>query len=239
MAELLVTWYGHGSTRLITPGGVKIIVDPFLTDNPACPPELRYDHDFDLLLITHGHGDHIGDTFRILHESKASVMGIYEMAHYLVSKGVPQDRVIGFNMGGTTHFADISVTMTMALHSGVLYEDDTIVNVGPPVGYVLHLEDERSIYFAGDTDIFSEMEFIGEFYNPFLAVLPIDGFYNMNPKAAARAAQLLRCTDILPIHHSTFPVLKGKPQMLKDELHKLRLDNVTVHSISPGDTLHF
>ena len=164
-------------------------------------------------------------------------MCIFEMKNYLISKGIPDDRVIGFNIGGTAEFGGVSITMTNALHSGTFHDGQKTVDLGPPVGYVVTFEDGQKIYFAGDTDIFSEMEFIGEFYKPILSVLPIDGYYNMGPRAAARAVQLLQSEQVMPIHHSTFPILWGKPNMLREELDKLGLNDVKMHKISPGTVI--
>lgn len=237
MSELKLIWFGHGTTKIETPGGIKILIDPFLSGNPACRPENRNDRDFDLLLVTHGHGDHFGDTLSVLKESGASVACIYEMANHIISKGAHEQRVFGFNIGGTIEFAGLEITMTPALHSSLSFSEVTPVNMGPPVGFILRLEDDRKIYFAGDTDIFSEMEFIAEFHKPFLAVLPIDGYYNMSPQAAARAVQILKCEHVLPVHHSTFPTLWGKPKMLREEMDKLGLETVTMHRVSPGDVI--
>lgn len=237
MSELKLIWFGHGTVKMETPGGRKVLIDPFLTDNPACPPNCRNDRDIDLLLVTHGHGDHFGDTLTILKESGASVACIFEMANYLVSKGVHEQRVLGFNIGGTVEFEDIGITMTPAIHSNASLFEENPVNIGLAVGFILRIEDGRKIYFAGDTDIFSEMEFIAEFHKPFLAVLPIDGYYNMSPQAAARAVQILKCDHVIPVHHSTFSVLWGKPKMLRAEMDKIGLENVTMHRISPGDII--
>lgn len=234
MPDLKITWFGHSTIKLDTSSGLNILIDPFITGNPACPPEFRNEHAFDLILVTHGHGDHFGDTINILKESNAVVMCVFEMANYIMSRGIAHERVIGFNIGGTSKFNEISVSMTPAMHSSSIDDGHNSIYVGPPVGFVIHLEDGRTIYVAGDTDIFSEMSFIGELYKPFLAMLPIDGFYNMSPKAAALAIQMLGCTDVIPIHHSTFPALWGKPNALKEELSKLEIKNVKVHNINPG-----
>jgi L-ascorbate metabolism protein UlaG (beta-lactamase superfamily) len=234
MPDLKVTWFGHSTIKLETSSGLHILVDPFITGNPACPPELRNERAFDLILVTHGHGDHFGDTVNILKDGNAVVMCVFEMANYIMSRGIPHERVVGFNVGGTAKFNEISVSMTTAIHSSSMYDGHTTIDVGPPVGFVIHLEDERTIYVAGDTDVFSEMSFIGELYKPFLALLPIDGFYNMSPKAAALAVRMLGCTDVIPIHHSTFPALWGKPNALKDELSILGIKNVKIHNINPG-----
>jgi len=237
MGEHKLTWYGHGTVKLTTSNGKKIVVDPFLTGNPACPTELRNDRDFDVVLVTHGHSDHFGDTMVLLRESHAIAMVVFELSIYITSKGIPQGKVIGFNIGGTVDFDNLKITMTKAEHSSALYEGGHSIEVGPPTGFLIRLNDGKNIYFAGDTDLFSEMAFIGEFYKPVLAVLPIDGYYNMSPQAAARAVQLLGCKQVLPVHQATFHVLWGKPSMLKQELDKLGLKDVKVHMVSPGDTI--
>jgi L-ascorbate metabolism protein UlaG (beta-lactamase superfamily) len=234
MPDLKVTWFGHSTIKLDTSSGLHIIVDPFIEGNPACPPDLRNEHAFDLILVTHGHVDHFGDTISILKESSAAVMCIYEMGNYIVSRGIAPERVIGFNIGGTADFDEISVSMTPAMHSSSIFDGHNTIYVGPPVGFVIRLDDGRTVYVAGDTDIFSEMSFIGELYKPFLAMLPIDGYYNMSPKAASLAVQMLGCAEVIPIHHSTFPALWGKPNALKDELSKLGVKNVKIHNINPG-----
>jgi L-ascorbate metabolism protein UlaG (beta-lactamase superfamily) len=237
MGEHKLTWYGHGTVKLLTSKGLKIFVDPFLTGNPACPTELLNERNIDLILVTHAHSDHFGDTMVLLRESHAIAMMVFELGHYVNGKGIAQNKVVSFNIGGTVDYENIKVTMTKAEHSSALYEAGHSIEVGPPVGFIVHLEDGQNIYFAGDTDIFSEMEFIGEFYKPVLAVLPIDGYYNMGPQVAARAIQLLGCKQVLPIHHSTFHVLWGRPSMLKQELEKLGLSDVKVHMISPGEAI--
>jgi len=237
MGDFKVTWYGHGTTKLVSINGFKILVDPFLNGNPACPPELRNDRDVDLILITHGHGDHFGDTLMILKESHAMAMCVVEMASYLHGKGFSQSRIIGFNIGGSVEFNGLRVMMTNAVHSSVLLEGNRPLEVGPAVGFLITLEDQRKVYFAGDTDIFSEMQILGELCKPTLAVLPIDGYYNMCPRAAAKAVQMLQCDAVLPVHHSTFAVLWGKPNMLKQEMAELGLSDVKIHMVSPGQVI--
>jgi L-ascorbate metabolism protein UlaG (beta-lactamase superfamily) len=173
----------------------------------------------------------------ILKESNAVAMCVFELANYLYGKGISQQKVIGFNIGGSVDFNGVRIMMTNAVHSSVLLEGNRPLEVGPAVGFLITLEDERRVYFAGDTDIFSEMQLIGELFRPTLAILPIDGYYNMCPRVAAKAVQMLQCDEVMPVHHSTFPVLWGKPNMLKKEMEKLGLSRVKIHMFSPGQTI--
>jgi L-ascorbate metabolism protein UlaG (beta-lactamase superfamily) len=232
-----LTWIGHASFILETPGGKRALIDPWMTGNPVCPESLNDPGDVDLILLSHGHSDHTADVVRLAREkSPAAVMCMIELGDYLGSKGV--ENIIGGNKGGTLSAEGISVTLTHAFHSSSYGEEDgTIVYTGEPAGLIITLENGYRIYFAGDTTVFGDMALIGELYEPDLAMLPIGDFFTMGPMEAAKAVELLGVKHVVPMHYGTFPLLVGTPQGLRDELAKRGHTDVVVEELQPGDTL--
>jgi L-ascorbate metabolism protein UlaG (beta-lactamase superfamily) len=232
-----LTWIGHASFILETPGGKRALIDPWMTGNPVCPEALHDPGDIDLILLSHGHSDHTADVVRLAKEkSPAAVMCMIELGDYLGSKGV--ENIMGGNKGGTLSAEGISVTLTHAFHSSSYGEEDgTIVYTGEPAGLIITLENDYRIYFAGDTTVFGDMALIAELYRPDLAMLPIGDFFTMGPMEAAKAVELLGVKHVVPMHYGTFPLLVGTPQALRDELAKRGLTDVVVEELQPGDTL--
>jgi L-ascorbate metabolism protein UlaG (beta-lactamase superfamily) len=232
-----LTWIGHASFILETPGGKRALIDPWMTGNPVAPDSLQDPGNVDLILLSHGHSDHTGDVLRLAKEKRpAAVMCMIELGDYLESKGV--ENIIGGNKGGTLSAEGISVTLTHAFHSSSYGEEDgTIVYTGEPAGLIITLENGYRIYFAGDTTVFGDMALIGELYKPDLAMLPIGDFFTMGPMEAAKAVELLGVKHVLGMHYGTFPLLVGTPQGLRDELAKRGLTDVVVEELEPGETL--
>jgi L-ascorbate metabolism protein UlaG (beta-lactamase superfamily) len=229
MADASLTWLGHASFRLDTPGGKRVYVDPWL-GNPKCPESEKEPERIDVIAITHGHSDHVGETVELTKKfSPKAVVAMVELKGWLKQKGAQVDDLPGPNKGGTVDVDGLELTLTNAFHSSSSDDGDYL---GEAAGLVVTLEDGRSIYFAGDTCVFSDMELIGRIYSPELAVLPIGGHFTMDPKEAAVACELLGVGRVLPCHYGTFPLLAGTP----DELRQ-HASGVQVDEIQPGETL--
>jgi L-ascorbate metabolism protein UlaG (beta-lactamase superfamily) len=229
-SRLSFTWLGHATFRMTTPGGRRLLFDPWLT-NPSCPESERTIDRLDLMLLTHGHDDHIGDAVKVARDTRAHVVAPYELSVWLQQKGLKS--VTGMNPGGTLAVLGLSITMVPAQHSSSTVEDGRIVYLGVAAGYVLRFEDGLTIYFAGDTSIFGDMRLIGEMYGPAIAFLPIGDLYTMGPEQAARACELLGVTQVVPMHYGTFPALTGTPERLR-QLVEPR--GVKVLELRPGET---
>ena len=224
-----LTWLGHSAFRLDTPGGKRVYVDPFLNGNPRCPESEQSPERVDLIALTHGHGDHVGDTLQLAKRFDCPVVAIVELRAWLVDQGLPADMSQSPNKGGTAHAAGIKITLTDANHSS---SSEDGAYLGEPAGLVLELEDGATLYFAGDTNVFMSMQLIGRIYRPDVAILPIGDHFTMAPREAAVALELLGVERCVPCHYGTFPILTGTP----DELRALAPD-VEVLSPEPGETI--
>jgi L-ascorbate metabolism protein UlaG (beta-lactamase superfamily) len=231
-----ITWYGHSCFRIDTAGGRTIILDPFF-ENPRSPIKADAVDRCDLLLVSHGHFDHFGDALSIASRLRPTWPCIHELSLWLPRRLPGGDEgIIGMNKGGSVEAAGLRVTMTSADHSAGDWNaaGETTLYLGDPVGFIIELEDGYRIYFAGDTQVFSDMRLIHDLYRPDLAMLPIGGHFTMDPVGAALAVEYLAVDDVVPMHYGTFPVLAGTPDQLRGELAKRGLDNVTVHAPEPG-----
>jgi L-ascorbate metabolism protein UlaG (beta-lactamase superfamily) len=225
-----LTWLGHATFRIQTPKGKIILIDPWVMGNPACPANEKEVKAVDVMLCTHGHGDHIGDAVEIAKKHNPKVVGIPELCGWLGKKGVKQ--LAEMNKGGTQQVDDIKVTMVHADHSCGIQDGDIYVYGGEACGYVIEFENGLKIYHAGDTNVFGDMAIIRELYAPDIAMLPIGDHYTMGPREAAYACNLLKPTAVIPMHFATFPVLTGRPA----DLSKL-VDGVKVVEMKPGETI--
>jgi L-ascorbate metabolism protein UlaG (beta-lactamase superfamily) len=213
-----ITWLGHATFQLRLESGEVFVMDPWVDGNPKYPKDHAFDR-IDAMLISHGHFDHIHDAIPLAKKFKPTVVAIYETCHWLSSKGV--ENCSGMNKGGTQQVGPVKVTMTHAIHSCGILDGDQIIYGGEAAGYVLHLADGRTIYFAGDTNVFSDMQLIEKLYHPDLAFLPVGDFYTMGPREAALACRLLRARKVIPMHFGTFPALTGQPSQVAELIRDL------------------
>jgi len=225
-----LTWLGHATFRIETPGGKTVIVDPWIMGNPMCPEADKKVKKVDVLLCTHGHGDHIGDAVEICKQHNPVVVGIPELARWLGKKGAKQ--VAEMNKGGTQTIGDIQVTMVHADHSCGIQDGDELIYGGEACGYVIRFANGVKVYHAGDTNVFGDMAIIRDLYAPQIAMLPMGDHYTMGPREAAYACNLLGPQFVIPMHFGTFPVLTGRPV----ELQKLA-PQVQVFEMKPGVTI--
>jgi L-ascorbate metabolism protein UlaG (beta-lactamase superfamily) len=237
--DTTLTWYGHACVEIRTPGGRTVLVDPWF-GNPKSPRSADQVERCDLLLVTHGHSDHLGDAVALASRLRPAWPAIHEMSLWL-GRRLPggSDAVIGMNKGGTVEAAGLRVTMTHADHSAGEWNagGETTLYLGEPAGFVIELENGFRIYHAGDTAAFGDMRLIGELHRPDLALLPIGGHYTMDPRAAALAVELLGVGHVMPIHYGTFPLLAGTPDELRAALRERGLDSVEVHDPEPGGSV--
>jgi len=230
---LSITWLGHSTFIIGLPDGKRLITDPWL-GNPNCPGAFSRPESvapIDLILVSHGHSDHIGDVVSVARATGAPVVCMFEVGLYLGEKGLQQVHDMG--IGGTQEVAGVTITMTQAMHSGSIVDDGRIIYLGGAAGFVLRAPHTPTIYYAGDTGIFGDMKVIAEIYQPEIAFLPIGDLYTMGPDTAAIAARWLGVRQVVPMHWGTFPVLTGTPAALKAQLQMTGID---VLELAPGDT---
>ena len=225
-----LTWLGHSTFRIETPGGKMIFIDPWIMGNPMCPEAEKKVKKADILLCTHGHGDHIGDAVEVVKQHNPLVVGIYELCLWLAKKGAKQ--IFPMNKGGTQTVGDIKVTMVHADHSCGIQDGDETIYGGEACGYVIEFENGVKIYHAGDTNVFGDMAIIRELYAPEIVMLPVGDHFTMGPREAAYAINLLKPKTVIPMHFGTFPALTGTPGALQ----KL-VPGAAVLEMKPGVTI--
>jgi L-ascorbate metabolism protein UlaG (beta-lactamase superfamily) len=235
-AGTTITWYGHSCIRIDTAGGKTVLIDPWFA-NPTSPMSADAVERCDLLLVTHGHFDHLGDAVALASRLRPIWPCMHEMSLWLARR-LPggADAAIGMNKGGTVEAAGLRVTMVGADHSAGDWNagGETTLYLGEPAGFVVELEDGYRVYHAGDTQVFGDMALIRDLHRPDLAMLPIGGHFTMDPTAAALAVELLGVKDVVPLHYGTFPILTGTPDQWQAALEARGLDDVTVHAPAPG-----
>jgi L-ascorbate metabolism protein UlaG (beta-lactamase superfamily) len=231
MQPLSFTWLGHSTFFFRSPGGKRILVEPWVGSNPSCPSESKKIDALDLILITHGHSDHAGDAAALARATGAHVIANYEICLWLEAKGIQNTAPMGH--GGTQVVGGLAITMVNAVHGSSALEDGRLVYLGQPCGYVIKFEDGLAIYFAGDTDVFGDMRLIAEMHRPSIAFLPVGDRFTMGPAGAAKAAELLGVRQVVPMHYGTFPFLTGEPAQLRELLAPR---GVEVVELRPGET---
>jgi L-ascorbate metabolism protein UlaG (beta-lactamase superfamily) len=230
MANATLTWLGHASFRLDSPGGKRIYVDPWLNGNPKCPEGETTPERVDAIAVTHGHGDHVGDTVELAKKHGCKVVALVELSAWLSNQGVDQSQLLNLNKGGTGEADGVKFTLVNAFHSGAAPDGSY---AGEPSGVVVTLEDGTAVYFAGDTCVFGDMQLIGRIYGPSVAVLPIGDHFTMGPKEAGVALELLGAKRCVPCHWGTFPLLTGTPDALREHAPA----SVEILDVEPGGTV--
>jgi len=202
MAKTVVRWLGHAFFQVISPSGKVILIDPWMEGNPSCPVTLQAMDRVDIVAVTHNHFDHAGQAAELIAQTGATLVAMVETTEALKAAGVPAERClfggIGMNIGGQVVLDGIQITMTQAVHSSAS---------GNATGFVIELENGKTLYHAGDTGIFADMALIGELYPLDVAMIPIGDVFTMGSKQAAKAVTLLQPKVVIPMHFGSFPIL--------------------------------
>ncbi len=222
-----ITRLGHSAFLL--EGRDRILIDPFLTGNPKASTTADK-VECDIICVTHGHGDHLGDAVAIARRTGATVASIVELSDWLEKTGV---KSIGFNMGGSTKIRNTTVTMVPAFHSSSVGAPGLEFSAAMAVGMVV--DSGKVVYHAGDTTVFSDMKLIGELYKPDVALLPIGGFYTMDARLAAMAVSLIQPKIAIPMHYNTWPLIEQDPKEFERLAKKSSKAKIVI--MEPGETL--
>jgi L-ascorbate metabolism protein UlaG (beta-lactamase superfamily) len=229
-----ITWLGHAAFRFVLSDGRVVYIDPWLTDNPSCPATERKVSRCDMILLTHGHSDHVGDCLELVNRFNPVVFANYDLCTVL-RKHAGKGRFEGMNTGGTLEIDGVRVSLTRAYHSSGVDSPEGPVYGGMPNGVVLATKGVATVYHAGDTDVFTDMTLIAHLFEPKIAILPIGDRFTMSAKGAAIAADLLKPAAILPCHYQTFPILAQSADPFREALTPLL--RTRLHTPKPGELL--
>lgn len=224
-----IRWLGHSAFQ-INYENLKILIDPFISNNPVCPVTVE-EVDAEIICVTHGHADHFGDTMEIANRTGAVIVSNHEHSVYLSKQGF---ETMGMNIGGTIRVHNIEITMVNSTHSSDMDFIEEIGAGGSSCGYILHMENGRKIYHSGDTGLFGDMKtVIGDIYKVDIALLPIGDRYTMGPFEASIAAEWINPEVLIPMHYNTFPVIEQDGEEFKDAV-ELKNKDMRVVILEPG-----
>lgn len=223
------TFLGHAG--FLIEGSAKIVIDPFLSGNPVAKARAG-DVRADLVLVSHGHGDHLGDAVPIARQSGGTVVGVHELALYCARNGAQSH---GMHIGGSRTFGGVKIKLTPAWH-GSGFGDSPMEYLGTPCGFMISM-DGKNIYHSGDTGLFGDMELIGRLHPIDLALLPIGDNFTMGPEDALEAVKMLKPKLVIPMHYNTWPLIQQDPLKFKSEVEAATGSKVAV--IAPGESLEF
>ena len=227
-----ITWFGHSAFLITTDENLRVLIDPFISNNPASPVTVEELY-ADVILVTHGHADHFGDTMELANRTGALIVCNHELSIYLSKQGF---ETMGMNIGGTVKVQEIMITMVNSLHSSDMDFIEEVNAGGSAAGFILELENGRKIYHAGDTGIFSDMRnVISHIYRPNIALIPIGDRYTMGPYEAAIAAEWINPDIIIPMHYNTYPAIEQNPLEYSDMVRKSNR-TVEVVILEPGES---
>ncbi len=225
-----ITFLGHSG--FFIEGSAKIAIDPFLSGNPVAKHEAG-DIKADLILVSHGHGDHLGDTLQIGKNSNSTVVSVFEMASYCNRNGV---QAHGMHIGGSHKFGDVKIKLTPAWHGTGFGNEGPMEYLGTPCGFIINM-DGKTIYHSGDTGLFGDMELIGRLHIIDLALLPIGDNFTMGPEDALEAVKMLKPRLVIPMHYNTWPLIEQDPFKYKSEVKAAT--NAEVLIVNPGESIDF
>lgn len=231
-----ISWLGHATIRLTLPDERVIIIDPWLTENPACPDHLKTPQRCDMILLTHGHFDHVADVGQLVERFNPMIVGNFELCGVL-EKQIGKGRFSGMNTGGTQTVDGVRVSLTQAFHSSAVDGPDGPIYAGMPNGLIVNTNGLATLYHAGDTDVFSDMKLIAQLFAPQVCILPIGDHFTMGAAGAAIAAEFLQPKAIIPVHYKTFPLLA----QTADEFRSALSDEFKnrLHAVDVGQLLRW
>ena len=212
-----ITWLGHSAVKI--KGSKTLFIDPFFSGNPCCPTSPQEVKEADIVIVTHHHGDHLGDAFVLAKQTGATLVGIHEIAVDAEAEGIKAE---GMNIGGTIDVKGVKVHMVVAHHSA---------EKGNSTGVVVEMDGKR-LYHAGDTGLTYDMKLIAEFFRPDLSFIPIGDRYTMGIPSAVKAVEFTQTKRVIPVHYNTFPIVQADPQEFKRRVGRA----AEVIVLQPGET---
>jgi L-ascorbate metabolism protein UlaG (beta-lactamase superfamily) len=226
-----LTWHGHSCFTLVTDEGQRIMIDPWLDENPAANIKTADVEALDYILVSHGHSDHFDDCVKLAKKTGATVVSTFELVTFTQSQGVKKGH--GMNIGGAYVFDFGRVKLTPALHTGSISGDETGAHTTDPAGFLISLNGGQRLYHAGDTALIMDMQLLNGLVD--VAILPIGDNFTMGPEDAARAVEMIGPDVVIPMHYNTFPLIEQNPESFRT----LVGEHAKVVVLEPGGTFDF